>query len=320
MFKTPGYDAAKDAEGALNDAELIRMVYVAATRAKDHLVVSLCRGEDKNKAKESAFLADSFERFQSKTHVVDRVDIPAAETEIDAKAARGPADSAGEVAQENAWIDHREAVLASFGGLRMTTATGLAHLPDTSEDPAAPTAEVAALRRGRGGTSLGRAVHAVLQVIDLANLTGVNELAAAHAAAEGIGGRGQEVVTLVRSAADSPVVRQAVSGRFWREVPVAGVVQGALVEGYIDLVYEDDGGLGIIDYKTDSVSERQAHERMHQYEIQGETYRMLLEEITGLPVTHVTFVFAALGGFEANVWANAVLKERVLGALGTLRS
>jgi ATP-dependent exoDNAse (exonuclease V) beta subunit len=159
----------------------------------------------------------------------------------------------------------------------------------------------------------------VLQVIDLEHLTELEELATAHAAAEGIGDRGQDVATLVRSAAGSAVVRQAVSGRFWREVPVAGLVRGVLIEGYIDLVYETDGGLGIVDYKTDSVSESGVEERMQQYEVQGATYRILLEEVSRLPVTQVTFVFAALDGLEAAVSPDAAVEEQVLIRLGAVQ-
>jgi ATP-dependent exoDNAse (exonuclease V) beta subunit len=152
-------------------------------------------------------------------------------------------------------------------------------------------------------------------MIDLETLSGLDELATAQAAAEGIADRGQEVASLVRRAAASAVIRQAVTGRFWREVPVAGVVNGVLVEGYIDLVYEVDGGLGIVDYKTDSVSRSRVQERMQQYEVQGETYRILLEEVSQLPVGQVTFVFAGLEGLEATVSATTELRQRVLTSL-----
>ncbi len=296
MFKTPGYDAAKDVESALNDAELIRMVYVAATRAKGHLVISLCRGEDKDKKKEAVHLADSVETLESKTHVVDRVELPAAVSAIEPDATRGAADQAEDVAREDAWIDHRADVLATIGGLKMTTATGLAHLPGTSEEPAGPTGEVAALRRGRGGTSLGRAVHAVLQVIDLENLTGLDELSRAQASAEGIAERSNDVERLVRSAAESPAVRRAVArGSFWREVPIGITVGECLLEGYVDLVGVTDQGVEVVDYKTDNLTEGEIAERMSRYELQGEAYRLAVEMVVGTEVEKVTFVFATLG-------------------------
>ena len=40
-WATPGYEDACEVEKALEDAEEIRLTYVAATRARDHLVLGL---------------------------------------------------------------------------------------------------------------------------------------------------------------------------------------------------------------------------------------------------------------------------------------
>ena len=315
-FKTPGYDAAKEAESALNDAELIRMVYVAATRAKDHLVISLCRAEDKNQTKESAFLAESLESFESAIQVTDHAAPLVAPSAIVSDTSGVSAAPEDEIAAEDAWIDRHEDLLAGLGGLKMTTATGLAHLPDTSEERAAPTAEVAALRRGRGGTSLGRAVHAVLQSIDLATLADLDELARGHSAAEGIAERSVEVAMLVRSVCNSPSVRRAVaSGSYWREVPIGVALNNTILEGYVDLVFAGAHGIEVVDYKTDSVSSAQMAERMNQYSLQGDAYRLALESATGSEVEQVTFVFAALGE-EAIVPADPELRQRLIGLSG----
>jgi len=159
---------------------------------------------------------------------------------------------------------------------------------------------------------MGRAVHAVLQVMDLMTLANLDDLSRAQAAAEGIERRWSDVATLVRSAAESDVVRRAVSGRFWREVPVAVLIEGSVLEGYVDLIYELDDGLGIVDYKTDSVAASEVAERMEQYQVQGEAYRIALEQATRLKVEAVTFVFAALGGHEAAVATSPELTDRAL--------
>jgi len=52
----------------------------------------------------------------------------------------------------------------------------------------------------------------------------------------------------------SDVVKQAVAtGRYHREVYVAAPEGPVLVEGFIDLVFETDEGLVVVDYKTDGV-------------------------------------------------------------------
>ena len=69
---------------------------------------------------------------------------------------------------------------------------------------------------------MGRAVHAVLQTVDLAAGGGLRAAARAQALAEGVPDREDEVRALAESALAAPVVRAAIeAGRWWREVPVA---------------------------------------------------------------------------------------------------
>ena len=92
-----------------------------------------------------------------------------------------------------------------------TTLAQIAKAETTKEEP---------WRKGRGGTSIGRAVHAVLQTIDLASGSGLEATARTQASAEGIRHRESEVLELSRVALGSEVVKRAVaSGKFWREVP-----------------------------------------------------------------------------------------------------
>jgi hypothetical protein len=96
------------------------------------------------------------------------------------------------------------------------------------------------LRRGKGGWAVARAVHAVLQVVDLPTLAQLDGLCAAAARDEGIPDQVALVRRYVRNASASQPVQDALSGgRYWREVPIA-VAQDdcAIVEGAIDLLHE----------------------------------------------------------------------------------
>jgi ATP-dependent helicase/nuclease subunit A len=318
LFQTNGYAGASAAERTLGDAELVRLVYVASTRARDHLVVSLVRKDDTKEAGQMAATLGAFGEVRRlevrewpprRTGAAEPVGELTPSTQRDSAA--GAADQVLRAEQD--WMTARAAALRTLAGMRSVTATGLAHLaagPEL-ESPV----EVAALRRGRGGTSLGRAVHAVLQVIDLVSLAKLDDLSRAQAAAEGIERRWEDVARLVRSAAESGVVRRAASGRFWREVPVAVMIEGSVLEGYVDLIYELDGGLGIVDYKTDSVTAAEADRRMQAYRVQGEAYRLAVEQATGQEVKDVTFVFASLAGREVAVPAQEQLREQLLTGL-----
>jgi ATP-dependent helicase/nuclease subunit A len=147
-------------------------------------------------------------------------------------------------------------------------------------------------RRGRGGNSLGRAVHAVLQTIDLATAAGLEDASCAQATAEGLPHREAEVARLVRAACNSDIVRRAVaSGRLWKEVPVVMPLKDKLLEGFIDLLFEEDGHLVVVDYKTDVLDAEETQEAAMRYRLQSGGYALALKTATGKPVKEVVFLF-----------------------------
>ena len=150
-------------------------------------------------------------------------------------------------------------------------------------------------RRGRAGTAIGRAVHAVLQTIDLATGDGAASLAAAQAAAEGVPDLAAVIEQRVRSVLESPSVKAAVAtGKYWREVFVAVPVGERVLEGFIDLLYEDaDGELVVVDYKTDGVrNEADADEAVGRYRLQAAAYALAVSRSLARPVSRCVFVFA----------------------------
>jgi len=196
--------------------------------------------------------------------------------------------------EEEAWVVRRQATLASAVGSVFVTATSRAALAESEEPRTEP--DAARFKRGRGGTSVGRAVHSVLQAVDLASQEGLETLARAQAAAEGIPKRAEEVAGLVKRACDSEPVRRAVgSGRLWREVPVGAPSGSQVLEGFIDLLFETPEGYEIVDYKTDDIREDELESRMDHYRIQGEAYAELVRAITGRTPVAVSFVFVSAG-------------------------
>ena len=118
------------------------------------------------------------------------------------------------------------------------------------------------------------------------------ETAQAQATGENIPGRRQEIIALTQAALNSLVVRQAVAaGRFWREVPVAAPLGDGVVEGFIDLLYEREGGLVVVDYKTDAIDAPETAETAQRYRLQGGAYALAAQRATGKPVREVVFLF-----------------------------
>ena len=152
-------------------------------------------------------------------------------------------------------------------------------------------------RKGRAATSLGSAVHAVLQELDLNSGDGIVELANEQATSHGVADHADEVASLAKAVLDSGVVKEAVrSGRYWRETPVAaGVGDGKSMEGVIDLIFESaPGELVIVDYKTDAVRGRSLPEMAEPYVTQIGAYAAAVDKTTPARVVKAVLVFARL--------------------------
>jgi ATP-dependent exoDNAse (exonuclease V) beta subunit len=204
---------------------------------------------------------------------------------------------------ELAFLTRRESLIEQLANQRLVAPSALSHTlePEQPEPPPEPDPNIVVrrLRKGRGGSAVGRAVHAVLQVIDLATLAHLDTLAESAARDEDVLRSVDDVKDYVRAAAASTPVQSALaSGRYWREVPV-GVLQDddSILEGAIDLLYErEDGTFAIVDYKTDRVPEHEVASRAESYRAQGEAYARSVTLVTGRDVASIVFVFAALRG------------------------
>ena len=192
------------------------------------------------------------------------------------------------------WTDEQSHIRALIdeGGSRSATSltVGAAPQPDPERRP---------WRRGRAGTSIGSAVHAVLQHCDLATGHDVDALAAHWAEIEGVGDAAAEIAQRVRHALASATVRAAVGATHWRELPIAVPIGATTFEGIVDLVVETDDGLLVVDYKTDGVADAADAARLaDHYRRQGAGYAEALARLTGRPIAGCRFVFCGLDGVE----------------------
>jgi ATP-dependent helicase/nuclease subunit A len=297
-FATPDYERSRNADREQSWLERDRLFYVAATRAKERLVVSLYHGEKADHAKRHVeqkcavgeCLHALRQRYRHWTTLLPGLPMGSGLT-----AERGPEQTA---VDREAWIAERAGLIDRLGKARVIAATTIAHDDEdaTADDEAEPEPHIddQPWKKGRAGTSVGRAVHAVLQTIDLATGAGLEETARTQAVAEGIADEADHISRLVESCRNSDAVRAALtSGRLWRELYVGTAIEGTVVEGFIDLLYESPEGYVIVDYKTDSVRDAAQIERaMERYRLQGAAYAIVLEAALGKPVSKCVFVFA----------------------------
>ncbi|MXY18269.1 MAG: hypothetical protein F4Y57_15115 [Acidobacteria bacterium] len=165
--------------------------------------------------------------------------------------------------------------------------------PDPGFDKDMPDEDAPVWRRGRYGTALGRAVHAVLQTagFDAAG-EAVASAARRYATAEGIDHLADDVAGRARRALGSPTIREASERRNWRELYAAAEVDGRLLEGFVDLLYEaPDGSFVVVDYKTHDSDERPDLRRKPGYRLQIAAYALMITEATARPVSRCVFVF-----------------------------
>ena len=282
---TPGYERMAEREKLMQEAENVRLMYVAATRARDHLVLSLRRttrgGQRTVAGIISGYMKDNPELWEAAS-----VEQPESSSAEGAPAVAVSLDHSLEGRQQ--WLERRETLLEDMGRPSFVAATVLDYKgADGKPEPD----DAEPWRRGRAGTLIGRALHVVLQSADLETGSDVDVWARAQSIAEGIPDSEREVALLARRAIESPAVRRAVgSGRYWREVPVAIPVGGGSLQGFIDLLFEEDGQLVVVDYKTDDVRE-EAEAAIDRYRMQGAAYALALQQATGTTVKEVIFLF-----------------------------
>ncbi|MDQ3470260.1 MAG: UvrD-helicase domain-containing protein, partial [Actinomycetota bacterium] len=321
------FEAFRPIDEQMGDAERRRLLYVACTRAVDHLVVSLHR-----RRAESGDGDGGTAQYTSAVVLAEAGAVRHGARSF----TRGPALDAvaGTFAEplvlpwadEVSWSEERQRAIAAGSRRSATSATPLAAQPArvvADEDDRADV-EDAGLRkdgvdldlppwqRGRYGTAIGRAVHAVLQDADLAAGGDIDRLAAMQCAAEGIFGLEHTVAGLSRSALHAPIVRAAAGGaEHWRELFVVAETGGIVLEGYIDLLVRTPAGLVIVDYKTDrwpNGGDQAA--RIARYRLQLAAYGVALGRLLDEPVVGGLLVHCLPDGpaeqIDVDDWTGAV--------------
>ncbi len=308
---TLGFEAKATVESEMDHHEKQRLLYVGLTRARDHLVVS---AHHKKSLKESSFAGivwddvdnvDLWRRFEP----ADSIDPPVSQ----ALAVPLPLDD------RESWLAARSRLVAaaqprvmSATGIAVAAQAAAAEIADTDDDGADQPDDgvVAARRRGRAGSAIGSATHAVLQMVDLANPRDLDVHVRQQCAVEAIPEHEGVVALLARSALASDAVALAVANKHYKELFVASPVADRVIEGYVDLLVDTPDGLIVVDYKTDSAtSEAEIDEKLATYELQGAAYAAAIETVTGREVIDCRFVFCGTkGAIERSVSGLDALK------------
>lgn len=150
------------------------------------------------------------------------------------------------------------------------------------------------------GASRGSAYHRVLELLDFKEDYSLESMAMAVEEMKNSGKirkdmaqsvRPKEILAFVSGADGRRMKEAAEKGKLWKEQPFvlgvdaeeiypgSGEGETILVQGIIDVFFEEDGELVVLDYKTDKV--RKPEELAEKYHAQLAYYAKALEQLTG---------------------------------------
>ncbi len=306
-FRSTAYRALSQADRSLEAAERLRLLYVALTRPRDHLVIDLGHKAGANEAMANKLFP-----------ICEAAGVRRLRPVVPERATPGtPADV---VKDERWWIDQerwtqeRRGLIDRLARQPAWSATALSALGAASTDEAPHTA-----RRDEEETQrrIGRAVHHALSKIELRDDGAMSEedvsLARGAARTQRLDEEPIErVVALVRSALASPLVRSIAAGRHWKELPLAAALPGdaGILEGFADLVGESEEGLVVVDFKT---ARRTGSSQ--QYLRQVAAYAYALARSTGRSVARVAVCYLSEEAADEDALAGEELEERIAEVL-----
>ncbi len=309
-------------ERAFEAAEKVRLLYVAATRARDELWIG--RGAGLGKRSRSPWEAlEEWVTLQA-VGVGEGGGVEEGEGGI-ARLVELPREGAPEPDVLDAGTDMEAAVAEMVAAgertrrptYRLETVTGRAKGVDAGpadSDSAVRTDDFApaTLDPASGGFEWGSVVHAVLAAVG----EGMSGEALAELARDllieferpvdsaGSPTELRAILALVEAVRASAVWRRAMeSDERYTEVPFAVNLRAAggepeVLEGVIDLVFLENGHWVVADYKTDSGEDPEFEERVGRYRAQVDLYGECWERLTGEVVGERVLVFTAQGRVE----------------------
>jgi ATP-dependent helicase/nuclease subunit A len=323
------YGALCDEAKERDAEEGLRLFHVAATRARERLILSgVVKPEPGNGAKPGTPVierlvdalgvprdADStvpvappeprpgLEAELEPSGLAVRVNLPSPERAAELRATRRPPAAERALGEGPPPLVERQPPIVPSRPLSYTAISAYEECPYrfymervlgmAPIDQGAPSDE-AALSAPEERTARGAAVHALLEWSQ-ANAWAEpgEELALRHAAAAGLVGE-TSLLGPVRAWIGSPLRARiaAEATRTRAEVPLLLGVGGTVLRGSIDLLVERDGAPPlVIDYKTDRLDGADPAERAAHYEVQRSIYALAVAEALGVEEVEVAYVF-----------------------------
>lgn len=303
--RPPDWNALAQRDELRARAEGRRLLYVACTRARDVMVVPRPPAD----AQLGDFWAELLPWLDrgapEDVRVIDAATVPRP------AAAREGLDRAGLMAAEGGdavgarWQERRTELVAEAAARPLPPVPVVRAAGRTAPPPVGALSAVAGeavatlLDPDVRGRDFGSLVHRILEWIplDRATLEAVAAMASALAPSFGLDVRAAERAAEAASRVLAlPLLDRARKApRVFRELLVWFPEGDELLEGVVDLVFEEDGGLVVVDYKTDHILGEQALAQAAHHAPQLQLYARGLAQATGLGVRQRLVLFTGLG-------------------------
>jgi ATP-dependent exoDNAse (exonuclease V) beta subunit len=303
--RSPEYDEILREDENRQEAEDKRLLYVAATRARDWLIVSRWHKARPGHDRAKPLASTTLRHLTGPEHAARVESLVSIEHPDPDGPTAVPESSQGEPASV---ADSLKEAFNRIALLRSTAARTKSELLRRAggEEITSPEDSPGIDRDHRGSelaARMGSAVHVALEAILGQGAKTAGAIREACFSAElGLEHAG-EVRAMVERTLASPLIRTALGKRRHVEAPVLfrSPEDGAVVEGKIDLLFEDDRGWVIVDYKTDSVRGGAPQSHFQRYAPQLREYATALR-ILKVPVLRAVVLWARTGEvFEISI-------------------
>jgi ATP-dependent helicase/nuclease subunit A len=285
----PDWETLRAADDRRAQAESRRLLYVACTRARDWLVLPVPPGD----ARGGAFWKPLIEQLprgnDADVAFLDAETLAAPdgrEAGIDFRALAGA--SGGDAIAARWEMRRRELIEgASVRPFVPISATRAA-----ARVAPAPVAAIG----GEGSRAFGTLVHRILEWLPLDQPQAATAMAESLAPGFGLdGANALRAADVVQRVLALPVMDRARRApRLWRELPVWLPNEGDLIEGVVDLVFEENGELIVVDYKSDHVPEDRLLDQAFHHAPQLQLYGRALVQATQMKVRERLVLFTAV--------------------------
>jgi len=296
----------KEEDDKRQRAEAIRLLYVALTRARDYLILpKVVQKNSNNAAKESKSWQDIVERTPGSNTWPRWTPCTDADRSVGLNERRALQSSDQELlrSQREELVRRRAERTKTGTKVRVRVRRPSLHEAERgTTDEEAPPVGVEEMSPERDeGRRLGTVVHAALERLNPGDEGRIPKeidlLAPEQRLSEESRRRAMHQTML---ALNSELVRRAArASRRWKEVPVILCEERdgetTVTRGICDLVFEHEGGLVLVDYKTDRSTPEEVPRLVEKYRSQVLEYARALEIATGRTVIEAWLCFLGIG-------------------------